>query len=93
MYNKSFYEVEYPDGTTNQPTDKIIAENMISQVESKGHYYQVLPGVTVNKRDGNITTKVNSFIKSSNRYLQHKQKPMYGTYWYNGSTVQLIGFL
>ena len=39
MYHKSVYEVEYPDGITKKLTANIIAENIISQVESEGHHY------------------------------------------------------
>ena len=34
MYDKSLYEVEYPDGTTEQLAANIIDENVISQVDS-----------------------------------------------------------
>ena len=30
MHDKSLYEVEYPDGITEQLADNIIAENMLS---------------------------------------------------------------
>ena len=42
MQDKSLYEVEYPYGTTEKLAANIIAENMISQVDSEGHHYQVL---------------------------------------------------
>ena len=42
MHDKSLYEVEYPDGTTDQLAANIVAGNMMSQVDSEGHYYQVL---------------------------------------------------
>ena len=42
MQDKSLYEVEYPDGTTEQLADNIVAENMMSQVDSEGHHYQIL---------------------------------------------------
>ena len=42
MHDKYLYEVEYPDVTTEQLAANIIAENMMSQVDSEGHHYQVL---------------------------------------------------
>ena len=39
MHDKSLYKVEYPDGTTEQLVANIIAENMMSQVDSEGHHY------------------------------------------------------
>ena len=37
MHHNSLYKVEYPDGTTEQLVDNIIAENILSQVDSEGH--------------------------------------------------------
>ena len=42
MHNKSVYEVEYPDGTTEQLTATIISENILSLVDSEGQYHLVL---------------------------------------------------
>ena len=46
IQEKSVYEVEYPDGTTQQPTANKIAENILSQVDYNGRHYQVLTRVT-----------------------------------------------
>ena len=46
---KYLYEVEYPDGTMEQLAANIIAENIILQVDSEGHHYQVLMEVTDQK--------------------------------------------
>ena len=69
MEKKYVYEVDYPDGTTKQLTANIIDENMPSQVDSEGHHYPFLTGVTDHKRYCSVITKVNSFIKSSNENL------------------------
>ena len=74
MHNKYLYEVEYPDGKTEKLTPEIIDENIISQVESEGHHYQVLTVVTDHKRDDSTIKKVNSFIKYINRKLHWKRK-------------------
>ena len=42
MHDKYLYEVEYPDGTIEQLAANIIAGNILSQVESEGHHYQVM---------------------------------------------------
>ena len=46
MHDKSLYEGEYTDGVTEKLVANIIAENMLSQVESEVHHYQVLNEVT-----------------------------------------------
>ena len=39
MHDKSVYEVEYPDVIIDQMTANIIAENILSQVDSEGSHY------------------------------------------------------
>ena len=63
IHDKSLYEVEYPDRKTEQLADNIIAESMVSQVDSEGHHYQVLTGVTEHNKDDSAIAKVDSFIK------------------------------
>ena len=45
---------------------------MLSQVDSEGHYYQVMTAVTDNKKDDSAITKVDGFIKSSSGNLHRK---------------------
>ena len=61
MHENSLYEVEYPDGTTEQLTANIIAENMLSKVDSEGHHYTVLTEVTDQKKDDSDISKVGGF--------------------------------
>ena len=37
MHDKSEYEVEYTDGTTEKLTANITSESVLSQVDSEGH--------------------------------------------------------
>ena len=73
MHDKSLYEVEYPGGTTEQLEANIIAENMMSQVESEGHHYQVLTEVTDKKNDDSFIAKMDGFINSSIGNLHWKR--------------------
>ena len=45
---------------------------MMSQVDSKGHHYQVLTEVTDQTKDGSAIYNVDSFIKSSSGNLHQK---------------------
>ena len=74
MHDKSLYEVEYPDGTTEQLLDNIIAEHFLSRVDSEGHHYQVLTELTDHKKGGSDISKVDGFIKSSSGDLHRKRK-------------------
>ena len=73
MHEKSLYKVEYPDGTTEQLTDNVIAENMLSQVDSETHYYQVLTEVTGHKKYDSAIDKVDGFIKFISGNLHQKR--------------------
>ena len=74
MHDKFLYEVEYPDGTTKQLADNIIAGNIMSQVDSEGHHYQVLTEVADHNKDGSAISNVDSFVKSSSVNLHWKRK-------------------
>ena len=56
-----------------QLADNIIAENMLSQVDSEGHHYQVLTEVTDHKRDDSDIAKADGFINSSCGNLHRKR--------------------
>ena len=73
MHEKSLYEVEYPDGTTKQLAGNRISENMMSQVDSEGHQYEVLTELTDQNKYDSAITKVDGFIKYSSGNLQQKR--------------------
>ena len=73
IHDKYLYEVECTDGTTEQPTDNIIAGNMMSQVDSEDHHYQVLTEVTDHKKDDSAIAKVDGFIKPHSGNLHRKR--------------------
>ena len=60
-----YMKFEYPNVTTEQLVDNIIAENMISKVDSEGHYYQLLTEVTDPKKGDSDIDKLDGFINSS----------------------------
>ena len=73
IQSKLVFEVEYLDGFTKKITANIISDNMLSQVDSEGHHYQVLTEVTYHKINKSVTTNVNGFIDSINNKINHKQ--------------------
>ena len=62
IHDKYLYEVEYPDGTMKQLAVNIIAENMLSQVDSEGHHYQVFTDMNDHKKDDSSIDKVGGSI-------------------------------
>ena len=57
---------------TEQLEANIISGNILSQVDSEGHHYQVLTEVTSNKKDDSAISKVYGFIKSSSGNIHRK---------------------
>ena len=73
MHEKYIYAIEYPDGTTQQRADNTIDGNILSQVDSEGHHYQLLTEVTDTNKDDSAIAKVDGFIKSSSGNLHRKR--------------------
>ena len=71
------YEINDPEGKMEQLTSTIIYENMLSQVDSEGHHYQLLTEVTDRKKYCSAITKVNGFTKYSNGNL-HQNRTICG---------------
>ena len=72
VHDKSLYEVEYPYVTTQQLAANMITENMMSQVDSEGHHYQVLTELTDHKKNYSAIAKLDCFVKSSSGNLHQK---------------------
>ena len=66
LTNSSLYEVEFPDGHSEELQYNIIAENMMSQVDSEGHHYQLLAEISDHKSNQLAIKRSNGFIKSRN---------------------------
>ena len=74
MHENSLYEVKFPDLTTEQLVDNIIAENILSQVDHECNIYKVLTEVADNKNYDCDIAKLDGFIKSSSGNLQWNRK-------------------
>ena len=55
-------DVEFPDSAVKQYAANVIAENVLSQVDSAGHHYQLLDGIDNHQRLGNAVSKANAYI-------------------------------
>lgn len=64
LQDHSHYEVQFSDGTTEELTANVIAENMLSDVDSEGYHYQLLSEIVDHKKDGSAILKSNGFIRS-----------------------------
>ena len=66
MLDHSLYQVTYPDGTSEKIMANIIAENMMSQVDSEGHHYQLLSEIQDHKSDGRAVKRSQGFLIGHN---------------------------
>ena len=60
----SLYEVSFTNVQTEDLTANMISENMISQVDSEGHHYQVLKEISDYSADGSALKRSDVFIRS-----------------------------
>ena len=51
----------------------MIAENMLSQIDFKGHHYQVMTELADNKKDDSDIVNVDDYLKSSSGNLHQKR--------------------
>jgi hypothetical protein len=58
MVDKRTYEIEFPDGHSDEYTSNFIAENMIyDQCEAEGRQYNLMEGIIYHNTDGNAVDR------------------------------------
>lgn len=67
------FEVEFYDGTVERLTAKIIAENIMLQVDEYGHHYQVLKEIREHKKDASAIPVSDGFVRSRSGNLHPKK--------------------
>ena len=71
MLNLLVYDVEFPDGDVKHYAPNVIAENVLSQVDSSGLYTQALDDIFLHSKLGN-TVSINYDCVTIKRVLQDK---------------------
>ena len=74
------YEVELVDGRIKEYGVNIIAENMLTQVDSDGFSLMLMEGIIDYKHDDSIATP-----KQKNTSQQEAAREDYGKQWQDGS--------
>ena len=69
----SLYEVSFPNGQTEDLTEKVITDNMLFQVDSEEHHYSLLKYISDHYTDGSALNMSNGFIRSRIRNIQAKK--------------------
>jgi hypothetical protein len=69
------YNVEFPDGRSEEYTAKVIAENMYAQCDEEGNQFLVLQDIVGHQTDGNAVERADMYIKiGSNKKIRKTTK-------------------
>ena len=71
LYTKA-YQVQFSDSTTEFLNAKIIAENILAQVDEEGRRQIILDGIIDHRQDVNAIGKEDAFTKTLNGTKQRK---------------------
>ena len=70
----SIYEISFPNGQMEELAENLIAENMLSQVDSEGHHYQLLKEISDHSVDRSALNRSDGFIRSRGGNIHAKKK-------------------
>eukprot|EP00980_Cylindrotheca_fusiformis_P014246 scaffold3766_cov80-Cylindrotheca_fusiformis.AAC.1 len=73
MLDTRQYEVELPDGSTDEYFANTIAENIYAQVDSEGREQAIVKEIIDHKSDGNAIPKSQGFFKTSSGNMRPKR--------------------
>jgi hypothetical protein len=69
------YNVEFPDGRSEEYTMNVIAENMYAQCDEKGNQFLMLQDIVGHKTDGHAVERTGMYIKvGSNKQIRKTTK-------------------
>jgi hypothetical protein len=75
MLDTRTYEIEFPDGCSDEYTANVIAENMYAQCDIEGRQYNLMEGIVDHKTDGHDVEPVDMYIKhGSNKNVRKTTK-------------------
>jgi hypothetical protein len=63
MLDTRTYEIEFSDGRSDEYTANVIAENMYSQCDIEGRYYNLMEGIVDHKTDGHAVEPADMYTK------------------------------
>jgi hypothetical protein len=69
------YQIEFPDGRSDEYTANVIAENMYVQCDIEGRQYNLMEGIVDHKTDGHAVEPADMYIKNgSNKKVRKTTK-------------------
>jgi hypothetical protein len=63
MLDTRTYEIEFPDGRSDEYTANVIADNMYAQCDIEGRQYNLMEGIVDHKTDGHAVEPADMYIK------------------------------
>jgi hypothetical protein len=63
MLDTRTYEIEFPDGRSDEYNANVIAENMYAQCDTEGRQYNLMEGIIDHKTDGHALERADKYIK------------------------------
>jgi hypothetical protein len=70
MLDTRTYEIEFPDGRSDDYTDNVIAENMYAQCNAEGSQYNLMEGVIDHKTYGHDIDHIDSKHVSNKQVIK-----------------------
>jgi hypothetical protein len=75
MLDTRTYEIEFPDGHSDEYTANVIAENMYAQSDTEGRQYNLMEDIVDHKTDGHAVEPDDMYIKhGSNKQVRKTTK-------------------
>jgi hypothetical protein len=75
MLETRTYEIEFPDGRSDEYTANVISENMCSQCDDEGRQYSLMEGIIDHKTYGHAIDRADMYIKNgSNKQVRKTTK-------------------
>jgi hypothetical protein len=73
MLDTRTYEIESPDGRSDEYTANVIAENMCAQCDIEGRQYNLMEGIIDHKTDGHAIEPADMYINhGSNKKVRNR---------------------
>jgi hypothetical protein len=88
MLDTRTYEIEFPDGRSDEYNANVIAENMYAQCDIEGRKYNLMEGIIDHKTDGHAVAPADMYIKhDSNKKVRKTIKGWHlCVEWKDGTT-------
>jgi hypothetical protein len=88
MLDTRTYEIEFPDGRSDEYTANVIAENMYAQCDIEGRQYNIMEGIIDHRTDGHAVDPAILYIKhGSNKKVSKTTKGWHlCVEWKDGTT-------